>query len=234
MSHDSLTQWHNQFGGRYWRVTYEGVETKDAGLLRTRGEPVTVQKLWDDFGDSIYHAVKELGCPADMVVAMIPIEAIRLSTGHYDPKSLRLEPGYISDEKTPHRVSPGLMQTLISTAKGMARKYRLVPEESVDRDLLLDAHYSILLGSAYIQHQIDRYAPDPPIICGAYNAGSLRRTNRHSWRILTYGETRLDRYIMWFNDFLFAVDSGLITLPDDCILTRDIIGIKNESNSPSA
>lgn len=209
----SLSEWHNKFGGRYWRITDKGVETKDAGYLRTRGKPTTVTTIWEDFGDSIEYACHEFGTPADMIVAMIPIEAVRKNDGHYDPESLRLEPGYESDEKTPHRVSPGLMQTLISTARSMARKYGVLPVEEVDRELLFDPHYSILLGAAYISHQIDRYGPDPILICSGYNAGSVRKTTRNPWHLIAYGETRIDRFAAWFNDFHAAIRMGMVDLP---------------------
>ena len=215
----SLSDWHNKFGGRSWRITSEGIETKDEGLLRSRGEPITMKTLWEDFGDEIYYASKELEVPADMIAAMIPIEAVRKSDGHYDPKSIREEPGYTSDEETPHRVSPGLMQTLISTAKSMASKYDLVPENEVDREFLFDPHYSILLGAAYMAHQIEKYGVDPPLICSGYNAGSVRKTTRNDWHLIAYGETRIDRYVQWYNDFHAAIREGLITLPPNTLLS---------------
>lgn len=215
----SLNEWHNKFGGRFWRITHLGIETKDKGYLRSSGHPSTVIRIWNDFGKHIHYTSKELKCPVDMIVAMIPIEARRMANGHYDPRSLRLEPGYISDTKTPHRVSPGLMQTLISTAKGMAKKYKLVPEDRVDREMLFDPHYSILLGGAYIAHQIERYGPDPVLICSGYNAGSVRKTSSNPWHLIAYGDTRIDGYVQWYNDFHAAVRDGHIILPDDVYLS---------------
>lgn len=216
----SIGSWHNRYGGRYWRVTEKGIETRDKGYLRSRGKPVTMTTLWEDYGEHILYTSAELLVPVDMIAAMIPIEAVRRN-GHYDPESLREEPGYTSDEETPHRVSPGLMQTLISTARHMARKYQLLPSREVNRDLLFDPFYSILLGGAYIKHQIERYGPDPMLIASAYNAGSVRFTDNNDWHLIAYGSTRLDRYSMWFNDFIFAIDNGFIALKDRIVLTRD-------------
>lgn len=211
---------HNPFeGGKKWRLTPEGIEVENEGFPRTPGKPVTMITLWEDFGDEITYAGRELGVPVDMIAAMIPIEAVRDEDGHYDPESIREEPGYESDSKTPHRVSPGLMQTLIETAKRMASKYGLIEVDEVDRELLFDPHYSILLGGAYIDYQIDRYKADPVIICGAYNAGSLFETSKNEWRIRTYGATRMDRYVAWFNDFHAAIREGYIDLPDDLLLS---------------
>lgn len=222
-----LMEYHNPFDGKEWRITFEGVEVKDEGYPRTKGKPITMIELWEDFGEEITYAGRELDVPVDMIAAMIPIEAVRKENGRFDPKSIREEPGYKSDKKTPHRVSPGLMQTLISTAKQMANKYGLIEVDEVDRELLFDPHYSILLGGAYMAHQIDRYGCDPVLMCGAYNAGGVYETDRNEWRIRTYGKTRMDRYVAWYNDFHAALREDLIEIPDDLVLST--IGEKNVS-----
>lgn len=216
-----MHEWHSKYGGREWRITDTGIETRDRGYFRTKGIPTTVMTLWEDFGEDIQYACAELNVPADVIVAMIPIEARRLSNGHYDPQSVREEPGYISDEQTPHRVSPGLMQTLISTARSMARKYYLLDPGMVNRALLFDSFYSILLGAAYMAHQTERYGRDPVLICSAYNAGSVRKTDNNPWHLIAYGATRIDRYCAWFNDFIYAIDHGHIELDARIPLTRD-------------
>jgi len=205
--------WLSNFGGRKYRVTSMGVEAEDVGYLRTGGAPLTMIRLWNDYGSSILHASYILSCPVDMVAAMIPIEALRMSNGSFNPRSDRKEPGYISDAETPHRRSPGLMQTLISTAKSMAREYKLIEEDLVTTDLLFDPYYSILLGSAYIRKQIDRYGVDPVKICGAYNAGSVKRDPGNPWHVLSFGKTRNDRYVAWFNDFHAGIRDGSIIIP---------------------
>jgi hypothetical protein len=219
----SLHEWHNKFGGRYWRITPRGIETKDKGFFRTKGDPVTMIKLWEDFGEAIQYASAELIVPIDMIIAMIPIEARRTKDGRYDPLSLRKEPGYTSDAATPHRISPGLMQTLITTARAMARQYKLMDPGLVTRELLLDPFYSILLGTAYMHHQMQRYGPDPILITSGYNAGSVRKTSRNPWHLIAYGPTRIDRYAAWFNDFIYAVDNGHIEINRHSILTRDLL-----------
>jgi hypothetical protein len=211
------TKWISNYGGREYRLTSIGLEAKDVGYLRTKGAPATMIRLWEDYGDSILHASQILSCPVDMIAAMIPIEATRLPSGSFNPRSDRKEPGYVSDVQTPHRRSPGLMQTLISTAKSMASSYQLVDPQEVTKDLLFDPYYSILLGSAYIRHQIDRYGVDPVKICGAYNAGSVKRDLGNPWHVLSYGKTRNDRFVAWFNDFHAAIQSQEIVLPTGTI-----------------
>lgn len=221
------TEWRNVFEGRKWRLTPEGIEGEGVGFLRTKGNPATVIQLWEDFGSHILYTSNLLQVPSDMILAMIPIEAVR-KNGRFDPRSNRFEPGYKSDEETPHRRSPGLMQTLISTARAMAKQYNLVDENQVTTDLLYDPFYSILLGGAYIKHQCDIYNYDPVLICGAYNAGKVKRSPDTPWRILTYGKTRLDRYIAFFNDFHFAIREGLLPEPRtgiiSCLPEKENIG----------
>jgi hypothetical protein len=208
----AVTPWRNRNGGRFWRLTNLGIETKDAGYLRTGGTPATMIRLWEDYGASISYASRTLGCPADMIAAMIPIEAVRGADGSFNPKSNRFEPGYTSDAETPHRRSPGLMQTLISTASRMAATYPAlgIQEEAVTTEMLYDPHYSILLGSCYIRHLIDVYGADPILICGAYNAGAVKQDPGNPWHILSFGKTRMDRYSAWFNDLHFAIRQGLV------------------------
>lgn len=205
-----LTEWHNPHGGRKWKLVPKGIESETDGVDRTHGPPITMRTLWEDFGEHIDHACWEMNVPVDVVAAMIPIEAARTSDGHYDPESIREEPGYVSDEETPHRVSPGLMQTLISTARDMAEKYDLYDPSEVDRKMLFEPSHSLMLGTAYLAHQIERYGRDPVLLCAAYNAGSVRDTDRNPWRLRVYGATRLDRYVRWFNDFRAAVRDGSI------------------------
>jgi len=214
-----LTKYHTRFeGGKRWRLTQDGIEVEHEGHIRSGGEPVTMTTLWQDYGEDILHASWEVGCPIDIVAAMIPIEAVRIKGSRsFDPKSNRFEPGYISDEETPHRRSPGLMQTLISTAASMARRIDF-PEE-VNTELLFDPYFSILLGGAYITYQVRRYGADPVLICGAYNAGSVRKTEGNDWKIVTYSPTRMDRYVQWYNDFHFCVREGIIELPKGALLS---------------
>lgn len=85
-----------------------------------------------------------------MIIANIATE----SSGKAD--AARREPGYVSDRETPHRVSYGLMQTLISTARAA------IGDSSIDRDYLLDPDGSIRAGTAYIAQQSKKTQFDPP------------------------------------------------------------------------
>lgn len=215
-----LCEWHNPKDGKEWRKQPKGLEVKEEGFPRTPGEPVSVQYLWEDHGDELKQASWEFDVPVDIVVAMIPIEANRKDNNRFDPESLREEPGYISDEKTPHLVSPGIMQTLISTARRTADKHDIIAPEEVDRELLFDPFYSIMIGTAYIADLIERYGPDPVLINAAYNAGGVYRSN-NKWGLRVYHPERIDRYIKWFNDFHAALHEGLIEPDGEIRLTEE-------------
>lgn len=223
----SLTTWHNPMkGGTRWRLTTEGIEVEGKGILRSPGEPVSMLRLWEDYGEYICAAGYELGAPVDVIAAMIPIEAVRIKGSlSFDPYSNRFEPGYINDEQTPHRRSPGLMQTLISTAAQMEKLYGVTGGREVTTELLFDPYYSIMLGTAYLHHKAKRYGWDPPLLCGAYNAGGVYKSGENEFKIRTYGPQRMPSYIKWFNDFHAALGfvEGGIELPKGVFTVADLI-----------
>jgi hypothetical protein len=119
-----------------------------------------------------------------------------------------LEPGYISDEATPHKVSPGLTQTLISTA-------REAMQMSLDRQWLLDPANAIEAGTAYIAHQARVTHLDPPLVAAAYNAGKLAYQNgsQNRWKLRQYPigtGAHCDRFVQFFNDAVFVLSNHAI------------------------
>lgn len=187
-----LTVFHGFKDSVRWRVTPEGVEVEGTGVERSRGAPATATRVWNDFGDSINRTARARRVPCALIVATICTE----SSGRAD--AVRLEPGYISDERTPHRVSPGLMQTLISTA-------REAMQMSFGRDWLLVPGNSIEAGTAYIAQQARLTCLDPPLVAAAYNAGRLAHQtgaqNRWKLRQFPIGTGKhCDRFVQFFND----------------------------------
>lgn len=225
-------KWRNYQGGRRWAVLDDGriaaedkppsntnliATTCDWGwVYRTRGKPKSMKQLALDYGPILEEASEEFEVRMMYIMALIAIEANRLHGDRlrFDPRSVREEPGYLSDARTPNKVSPGLMQTLISTANGTNEKYGMFPDNldrGFDREDLFVPRYSILIGTAYVRTQIDRYEederansipPDDPVtnMVAAYNAGSVRPTTRNPWGMVTYSPTRIDRFIAWTND----------------------------------
>jgi len=143
-----------------------------------------------------------------------------------DPRCIRLEPGFISDEKTPHKVSPGLMQTLISTARGALNNPKM------NRAFLFNPANSILAGTAVMAGDFPKTRYDPPLVAAKYNAGSVLVNNHpgNRWRLLQFPKNtsqHVDRFIAFFNDACFMLSThpirptvGLEGIIGDAALTE--------------
>jgi hypothetical protein len=139
--------------------------------------------------------------PVELIVATIATQ----SRG--DPKALRLEPDYVDDDKMPDKVSPGLMQTLISTARDVLR------QDDIDRAWLLEPDNSIRAGTACIDRQRRLTLLDPPKVACAYNAGGLYHdpSAANRWKMRQYPPGRSshgDRFVQWFNDCIALFDES--------------------------
>jgi len=154
-------------GRHRWRLTRAGLELQgEAAPRRTPGEPRLAAACWARHGAAMAEAARRFGVPVELLLAT----ALTESGGN--AAAIREEPGFTSDAETPHRVSPGLMQTLIATAR------EVLGDPSLDRARLLDPATSIAAGAAMIRRQaMGGRVPtgfDPPLVAIAYNAGSLR------------------------------------------------------------
>ena len=189
-----LAATHAKFeGSSTWAMTPAGIAIDGAEPTGTGGEPATVRRIWQGFGPALEAAGHEFGVPVELLIATIATE----SSGRAD--ATRLEPGYQSDAATPHRVSIGLTQTLISTARDALRN------PAVDRAFLLRPEGAIRAGAAYIARQKSLTGYDPPLVACAYNAGSLRHnpSPRNRWRMVQYPigtSAHADRFVAFFND----------------------------------
>lgn len=196
-----LVMFHNAFAnGVRWRLTPQGIEVEGSGIEHTPGAPLTATKIWEDYNDSINRWASHFDVPCAVIVATIATE----SSGHANV--VRKETGYISDDSTPHKISPGLMQTLISTARSTLN------DNSIDRDWLLDPDNSIKTGTSYIAGQRSKTLLDPPKIACAYNAGSLleNRGQHNRWKMKQYPigtSAHCDRFVKWFNDAVEVLET---------------------------
>ena len=216
-----LTKPHAVFsGGVTWRLTPAGLDV--AGKLEGQaGEPVAARRAFDWFGDPLRRAAAETGVPLELLVATACTEVLgdtrRFATREAAAKARREEPGYESDEATPHRVSVGLMQTLISTA----RQVLPLPEDDPDMAkitaaTLEDPAKAILAGACYIESQAARTKLDPPVVACAYNAGAVHEQTgpQNRWRMRQYPigtGNHADRFVIFFNHAmrLIAAEPGL-------------------------
>lgn len=194
---------HFREDGCRWCLTPQGLSIDGEPPQGTAGEPGTVRRIWREYGASIEQWATSAGVPVELVIATICTE----SDGRADAE--RLEPGYSSDGETPGRISLGLMQTLISTARDTLEM------PAIDRAWLLDPDNSIRAGTAYIAKQARVTGFDPPKVACAYNAGGIYLQagpeNRWKMRQFPIGTgMHADRFVQWFNDCfrMFAADGG--------------------------
>ncbi|WP_424813260.1 peptidoglycan-binding protein [Roseococcus sp. YIM B11640] len=189
----AITAWHGDAGRLSWRLTRAGIEIQGENAPRRNGDGAVAARCWATYRQALGDAARRFSVPVELLLAIACTESAGRAT------ALREEPGYVDDEATPHRVSPGLMQTLISTAR------EALGDPKLDRARLLDPAVSAAAGAAYVARQgRTGKAPtgfDPPLAAIAYNAGSLRadRNAANPWGLV---QTR--RGNVWHADILCA------------------------------
>jgi len=200
-----IQEFHRKYGNNVkWKLSFDGLEVEGSGIERSRGNPDTVTRVWEDYSQYVNEYAEKYKVPAELIIATICTE----SGG--DEDAIRRESEYTSDEETPTRISPGIMQTLISTARG-SLEARGAPEASeISRNWLLIARNSINAGTSYIADQKSQTKFDPVLVAAAYNAGGIYRqngqSNRFKLRQFPIGTSEhCDRWIKWFNDFWFIL-----------------------------
>ncbi len=190
---------------RRWSLTPAGVLVlgEDAPR-RTAGTPQTVARCWNRHAAGFQAAAQRSGVPLELLLATACTE----SGGQAD--AVRQEPGYVSDAATPDKVSPGLMQTLISTARASLH------DPALDRARLLDPACSIAAGAALIRQQALQAARpsgfDPVLVGIAYNAGSLRPMTECPWGLV---QTKRDATSWHADAFCAFFGDALAVLAQD-------------------
>ena len=195
----ALTAAHGYQDSVTWALTGTGIAIAGAPAAGSGGQLVTVRTIWSKFGVSAGRWAESFRVPVELIVATIATE----SRG--DPAALRLEPDYVDDDKTPDKVSPGLMQTLISTARDVLN------QDDIDRAWLLQPDNSIQAGTACIDRQRRLTLLDPPKVACAYNAGGLYHdpSAANRWKMRQFPPGRSshgDRFVQWFNDCIALFD----------------------------
>lgn len=192
--------YHSAFdGGARWRLTMDGVELEHVGTLRTAGEPLTVRKIWRDYTAPIQYAARQFGVPVELLLATIATESI-VRQGARDPKQVREEPGYRSDESTPHKISVGLGHILIDTARRVLRY-------PVARAWLGVPSNNIWTIAAVIRDAADVHGFDAPKVAAAYNAGTVAESIKNRWKMRSTND-HLDRFGAWLGDAVAVVRDG--------------------------
>ncbi|WP_437585300.1 transglycosylase SLT domain-containing protein [Sorangium sp. So ce1000] len=203
---DDLQRFHRKYAGSVeWRLTKSGIEVEGSGIERTTGEPTTVRKIWEAHHDAINLYAGKYEVPVELIVATICTET------QGNASAVREEPGYTSDDATPHRVSPGIMQTLISTARTSLAAHG-VSASTINRAWLLHAENSINAGTSCIADRKAHTGYDPVLVGAAYNAGDVIQNTSTSnrWRVRQFpigSSEHCDRFVKWFNDFWAVLDT---------------------------
>jgi hypothetical protein len=118
-----------------------------------------IAPTWRRYGQLISAAAQRHGVPAELILATIVDE----SGGN--ARAVATNPGYVSDAATPDRVSIGLGQLLISSAR------RLLPGSKIDRAALFDPALSIDLVARYHARFYKGTGFDPQLVASAYLLG---------------------------------------------------------------
>ena len=209
-----MTEWKRHHGGKGWSyekpsgyIQIEGEEENP----RTKGAALSAAYILEDFFNDIKEAqgrfpdvswatiVAIICCEANKLKHPLEHGSPSIAKYHRDIKSPRWEP-------KPKVYSAGLMQTLTSTATRMNKKYDLVYNGSkIDPHDLMNPRASILLGTAYLSDIGAKHDHDPVKAQAAYNAGSVKKTTKNPWRMLTYSPNRTEKYIRYHNDAVFAL-----------------------------
>ena len=198
---DSSLSWYLSARGLV-TINPDASEADEGELEISGGEPHTVRRVWQNFSTPVEEWASKFGVPIELIIATICTET------RGDPSAVREEPGYISDAQTPNKVSPGLMQTLISTAQDV------LGDDTIDRTWLLVPGNSIRAGTAYIARQWKTTHFDPPKVACAYNAGGIyyNASSENRWKMRQYpinSSEHADRFVKWFNDcfLMFYADN---------------------------
>lgn len=118
-----------------------------------------IAPTWQRYGHLVAAAAHRHGVPAELILATIVDE----SGGN--ARAVATNPGYVSDAATPDKVSVGLGQILISSARLLA------PDRKIDRAALSDPEFSIELVARFHARFYKGTGFDPQLVAAAYLSG---------------------------------------------------------------
>lgn len=209
--------WQQRFGGCRWRVTEDGVEIEGRGYLRTAGAPITmtrIRRFWDLEIGAVSTAT---GVPPAILMMTLANEgAVRWQGDRFAYPLYREEPGFISDDATPDRVSIGPMHILLSNFRW------LMQNPTATRKDAANFLANLFAGALYIRRGVKQHDYDPVLVSAIYNAGSLKdasnpKSKYHNpFHLRAYdpdgpegpAEDHLTRAVRWYND-------AVVVLRDD-------------------
>lgn len=189
----ALGTFHRYQDGIAWRLGPAGVEVEKGHVPADKKKRAEIiDRIWRDYGTLITEASTRYGVPAELMIAIIVEE----SSGR--PQVFLREPGYISDARTPDKITIGLTGLLLSTAR------KVTGNAAIDRRWLYDPANAIDVSARYVAQQYQLTGYDVPKVAAAYNAGGLYHdpSPGNRWKMLTYpkGSSRfIDNFVTSFN-----------------------------------
>ncbi|MGE0737395.1 MAG: transglycosylase SLT domain-containing protein [Alphaproteobacteria bacterium] len=190
-----LAEWRNAYGGTPWRMQPWGIEVcgRYQPNVFKRPRPIMIEKIWRDYAAQIADAAQKHAVPVELVVTII------LEESGGNPVLFKLEPGYVSDSRTPHRIAIGLGGMLLSTARIMAGN------PGVSRQWVQNPNNAIDLIGVYLTRQYKETGFDPPKVAAAYNAGGLYAdpSPGNPWKLRNYPLGKsvfIDNFVATFNN----------------------------------
>lgn len=174
-----LDRWHAFRDSARWRLTRDGVVLcgdQPTVPPKERYRIELVPEAWARYGPLIRAAARRYRVPAELIIAVM------INESALKPESHQKYRGYVSDDRTPHRISVGLGATLISTARYM------LDDDAVDRVWLTEPENAIRMIGLYLDRYYSRTGFDPPRLAAAYNAGGLYHdpSKRNRWRLRSH------------------------------------------------
>jgi hypothetical protein len=171
-----LARWHRHKDSVVWRLTDRGVSLCSGRLPVSRTARYRmrwVPQVWRRYGPLIAEAAHKHNLPAELIVTIIVNE----SGGRGN--AINTYRGYVSDARTPNRISIGVGQMLLSTARA------IMNDRSINRAWLLNPRNAIGAIAVYLDRQYQMTGFDPPLVAAAYNAGALYRdaSKANRWRL---------------------------------------------------
>lgn len=189
----TLGTYHRYRDSVAWRLGPEGVEVQ-TGTPRGDGKKRAqiIDAVWRDYGPLILEASARHNVPAELLIAIIVEE----SSGR--PVVLHREPGYVSDAKTPDKITLGLTGVLLGTARKVMNNPR------VDRDWVFQPANAIEVAARYVAQQYSITGYDVPKVAAAYNAGAIyyNGSPKNHWKMLTHpkgSSEYIDNFVASFN-----------------------------------
>lgn len=193
------SDFHNMFGGVFWRIHNGFLEVRDAP--RPTGSLTLVAQCLQTYGASF-----------DKWSAALKIKVAQLYA------TAVTESGCVNQSGSSDGLSSGIMQVTGTTCVEVMQKAgKNVTANGCKSMMHANPDFSVEVASRYMsdpyQIGLNQFTPvngtrsdlgpalDPPKVAAAYNKGTLKETSANRWRMMVTAD-HLDRYVNAYNAFV--------------------------------